>query len=202
MPRSLPTKERFNYFILTGAALAPKLNRDLTKQVIEKMERNEVKQLAVKMVDEAGLINLSRADLCARAGIPDGSFLHIMGCTFAEFTEELKAEGVSETVFPVKKKRANPALRKEHILNAAVSLAKDVGYQRITRDGIAERAGVSMGLVSSYFGTMVQLKNDVMRRAVKQGILEIIAQGLAAQDDHAKKAPKALKQQAVRLLAN
>ena len=153
------------------------------------------------MVEEAGLINLSRSDLCERAGIPDGSFLHVMGCSFADFTEELKAEGIDETPFPVKKRRANPQLRKEHILSAAISLSKEIGYQRITRDAIAERAGVSVGLVSSYFGTMTQLKSDVMRRAVKQQILEIIAQGLAAQDDHARKAPKGLKDQAVKLLA-
>ena len=54
------------------------------------MKREKVKQTAIDMVEEAGLINLSRSALCARAGIPDGSFPHVMGCNFSEFVEELR----------------------------------------------------------------------------------------------------------------
>ena len=74
--------------------------------------------------------------------------------------------------------------------------AKTTGYSKVTRDKIAEGAGVSTGLVTSYFGTMGQLKTAIMRRAVKQGIAEIIAQGLANGDDHAKNAPAELKAKA------
>ncbi len=166
------------------------------------MNRKEVKNIAIQMVKEIGLINLSRGDLCTRADIPDGSFRHIMGTSFAAFVAELSAEGVVSATVPVSKSRTSPALRTDSILNAAVELAREVGYRHITRDAIAGRAGVSMGLVSRYFGTMAQLKKEVMRRAVKQQILEIIAQGLANNDDHAQKAPKGLKQQAVKLIAN
>ena len=154
------------------------------------------------MVRGQGLINLSRRELCERAGIPDGSFPHIMGCNFAEFVEELKLEGIEEIPHAVSKTRANPALRKDHILTVAVGMAKTEGYNKITRDKIAEGAGVSMGLVTRYFGTMNQLKTAIMRRAIKQGIAEIIAQGLANGDDHAKKAPAELKAEAATLLAN
>lgn len=166
------------------------------------MKREEVKQVAARMVKGYGLINLSRRELCERAGIPDGSFPHIMGCNFADFVEELKLEGVEGTHHAVSKTRANPELRKDHILNVAVSMAKTTGYNKITRDKIAESAGVSMGLVTRYFGTMGQLRTAIMRRAVKQGITEIIAQGLANGDDHAKKASPELKAVAVELLAN
>lgn len=165
-------------------------------------QREQVKEVAVCMVRGSGLINLSRRELCERAGIPDGSFPHIMGCNFAEFVEELKLEGIEEIPHAVSKTRANPALRKDHILTVAVGMAKTEGYNKITRDKIAESAGVSMGLVTRYFGTMNQLKTAVMRRAIKQGIAEIIAQGLANGDDHAKKAPAELKAEAATLLAN
>jgi DNA-binding transcriptional regulator YbjK len=166
------------------------------------MNREQVKQTAIAMVQQAGLINLSRRDLCDRAGIPDGSFPHVMGCNFADFVNELKAEGHDGATYPVSKSRANPGLRKDQILNVAIGLAKEQGYHKITRDGVADAAGVSMGLVTRYFGTMKQLKKAVMRAAVKQAIPEIVAQGLANGDDHAKKAPAELKAQAATLLAN
>lgn len=166
------------------------------------MNREKVKQTAIAMVQKTGLINLSRRDLCERAGIPDGSFPHVMGCNFADFVNELKAEGHNGAVCPVSKSRANPALRKEAILSAAIEVAKEQGYLKVTRDLVAGRAGVSMGLVSRYFGTMKQLRRDIMRTAVTQGSPEIIAQGLANGDAHAKKAPPELKAEAATLLTN
>jgi len=166
------------------------------------MKREQIKEVAISMVRGSGLINLSRRELCEKCGIPDGSFPHIMGCNFCEFVEELQREGIQELSHSVSKTRANPKLRRIHILNVAVDMAKTAGYNRITRDKIAEGAGVSMGLVTHYFGTMSQLRTAIMRRAVKQGILEIIAQGLANGDDHAKNAPVELKMEATALLLN
>lgn len=165
------------------------------------MKREKVKQTAIDMVEEAGLINLSRSALCARAGIPDGSFPHVMGCNFSEFVEELR--GICpDQAHVVTKNRANPALRKDQILSVAVNQAKDVGYTKVTRDAVADAAGVSMGLVSRYFGTMKNLRRDIIRYAIRNDIAEIIAQGLANGDDHARKAPANLKAKAATLLAN
>lgn len=165
------------------------------------MKRENVKATAVAMVQEAGLINLSRRQLCERAGIPDGSFPHVMGCNFAEFVDELKGENVGATSFPVSKSRTNPALRKAHILAAAVDMSKTVGYHKLTRDAVAEAAGVSMGLVTRYFSTMNNLRRGVIRYAIRHDIAEIVAQGLANGDDHAKKAPDELKMRAKAILA-
>lgn len=165
------------------------------------MKREHVKQTALSMVEEAGLINLSRSALCERAGIPDGSFPHVMGCNFSEFVEELRGLR-PDPAHVVTKNRANPALRKDQILSVAVTQAKEVGYTKITRDGVAEGAGVSMGLVTRYFGTMKNLRRDIIRYAIRNDIAEIIAQGLANGDCHARKAPAELKAQAATLLAN
>lgn len=164
------------------------------------MKREIVKKTAVDMVRKSGLINLSRRSLCEAAGIPDGSFPHIMGCTFAAFVEELKADGVEPATHPVSKSRANPALRKSHILGVAVAMSREVGYQKITRDAVAEAAGVSMGLVTRYFGTMNQLRRDIVRYAIRHELDDIVAQGLANGDDHARKAPDALKERARALI--
>lgn len=164
--------------------------------------KEQILTTARGMVREAGLINLSRRELCERAGIPDGSFPHVTGGTFAELVEQLRGENIEQTMAPVSKSRVPAALRKEHILAVAVDQAITTGYTKITRDGIAEAAGVSFGLVTKYFGTMNQLKRDVMRSAIKQGIVQIVAQGLANGDERARKAPAALKQEAVQLLTS
>lgn len=165
------------------------------------MKREHVKQTALSMVEEAGLINLSRSALCERAGIPDGSFPHVMGCNFSEFVEELRGLR-PDPAHVVTKNRANPALRKDQILSVAVTQAKEVGYNKVTRDAVAVAAGVSMGLVTRYFGTMKNLRRDIIRYAIRNDIAEIIAQGLANGDDHARKAPAELKAKAATLLAN
>lgn len=166
------------------------------------MNREHIKKTAVAMVAEKGLINLARRELCERANVPDGSFPHVMGCTFGEFVEELRNENIEQGMAPVSKRRAPAALRKEQLLDAAIELAGEEHYARITRDAVAERAGVSMSLVNKYFGTMTALRREVMRAAIKRGIPGIIAQGLANGDERAKKAPAELKAEAATLIAN
>ena len=88
-------------------------------------------------------------------------------------------------------------VRRDQILTAAIAMSLDVGFSKITRDGIAERAGVAMGQVNHIFNTMVQLRRAVMRAAVNRELLPIIAQGLALGDKHAQAASEPLKQKAL-----
>jgi hypothetical protein len=165
------------------------------------MKRERVRQIARAMVKRFGLINLSRSDLCIQAGIPDGSFKNVMGCTFTEFVEELREEnGSNGRAHVVTKSRVNAKDRKKQILTAAVDLAQAEGFHHITREGVAAAAGVSEGLVSKHFGTMAALRRAVMRAAINQEILEIVAQGLSIGDPCAIKAPDALKADAARSL--
>ena len=100
------------------------------------------------------------------------------------------------------KRNNNVKQRRDHILTAAINLAVEVGYSNITRDTVAARAGVSMGLITHYFETMGQLKRSIMRAAIHQHIPEIIAQGLANNDKYARKAPSELKNRAAMIIAN
>lgn len=163
--------------------------------------KTAVTETAQAMVKENGLINLSRRELCERAGIPDGSFPHVMGCNFAEFVQSLDTPSAFESGHKVSKSRANPELRRDHILATAVGMAQSLGLANITRDAIAEKAGVSNGLVTRYFKTMTQLRGDIMRRAIKQEILEIVAYGLAIRDSRALHAPLELRERAAKLTA-
>lgn len=90
--------------------------------------------------------------------------------------------------------------RDDRILTAAVELAKGIGYQWITRDQVAEAAEVSAGTVNNAYGSMVGLKRAVLRHAVDNAIVEIIAQGLADGHEIARGAPADLKARAAALM--
>lgn len=97
-------------------------------------------------------------------------------------------------------KRQKPEVRRGEIMDAAVREAADMGILRATCEGIACRAGCSPQLVKHYYGTMTQLRRDLMRYAVRNELAHIVAQGLALRDTHALKAPKELKEKAAKWL--
>lgn len=97
-------------------------------------------------------------------------------------------------------RRLKPDERKELLLDVALKLAGRHGLTNLTREQIAEAAAVSPALVSARLGTMVALRRTVMRQAIARENLPVLAQGLAARDPYAVKAPLALRQRAVATL--
>ena len=101
------------------------------------------------------------------------------------------------------KKRLPPADRKQEILNAAIKVAgRPGGWGKLTRDAVAREAGCAEGLVSKYFGTMIAFRRSIMRAAIQARNLAVVAQGLAAGDTNAQKAPPELKAAAVETLTH
>lgn len=93
--------------------------------------------------------------------------------------------------------RLKPDDRKLQILRAALIVAsKDGGWFKLSRQAVAAEAGCAESLVSRYFGTMVCFKRTVMRAAIHNKILPVIAQGLACKDETAQKASPELKNDA------
>lgn len=86
--------------------------------------------------------------------------------------------------------------RNRKVLEAAIALAQERGYDKITRSGVATTAGVAVGCVNGAFGTMDGLKAEVMRQAVAGEMLDIVAQGLADGNDIARNADPLLKERA------
>jgi len=99
-----------------------------------------------------------------------------------------------------KNKRMLPNDRRAEILVAALNVAERTGFNQLTREQVAIKAGCAESLVSVYFGTMIKLKRDIMRVAVRQRNLTVIAQGLAVGDKHAKKADKSLQSESLQSL--
>lgn len=161
------------------------------------MTKGDLLSLAKTMAQETGLINLSRQALCDRAEIAPGSFSYYSGCTFNEFVAELKDELTDGRHIPVTKARANPELRKCSILDAAVDISRSLGYANISRQQVADRAGVSTGLVTKYFGTMNQLRVSIVRQAIKSEVLPIVAQALLNNDPRSKKVSDELRDRAL-----
>lgn len=91
--------------------------------------------------------------------------------------------------------RLKAEVRKDQLLKAALKVASR-GYRDLTRRSVAEEAQVSESLVSAHWGTMPQLRRSVMRQAVKDGNLAVVAQGLSMRDPVAMKAPLDLKEKA------
>ena len=97
--------------------------------------------------------------------------------------------------------RMTPKDRKADLMTHALAAAERVGYLQLTRSDIATRAGVTDNLVSHYFGTMDNLRRDLMRAAIRTGNARIVGQGLAMRDKYALKAPDQLKQAALEGMA-
>lgn len=96
-----------------------------------------------------------------------------------------------------RKRRTDPDICKEQLLAVAIELAKRVGYRNVTRPLLAHKSKVSVSLISTRFGSVPELYDDIMRAAVDREILPIIAQGIVAKDSIALNASDALKKRAM-----
>ena len=91
--------------------------------------------------------------------------------------------------------------RREKLFAAAFETAEAVGYQSISREAVALRAGIAHGAINHEFRTMAGLREELMREAIRTGRLTIIAQGLACGDPIAKEAPQDLRTAAANIIA-
>lgn len=97
--------------------------------------------------------------------------------------------------------RLKPTERKQQILEAAIDLANEIGFGKLTRQNIAASADVSEGLVSKYWGTMTKMRRAVMRKAIKKGEMKIIAEGIAMNEPECAKLSPVARQKALSVLA-
>lgn len=98
-------------------------------------------------------------------------------------------------------KKLDAKARQTQILTSALALATKSGYSGLMRTEIAAHAGVAPSLISYHFSTMPDLLRAVMREAVRTECLPVIAQGVAARNPHALKAPSELRERALLSLA-
>ena len=140
---------------------------------------DEIKDLALRMAREKGLINLTCADVSHAAGFPEGSFAARAGYTFTELVTELTPmlrdmPHRTQTV----NRRANPAVRRDQIIKAGLCIAQRKPYNTIKYGDVAEQAGVTRTLISHYFLRESDLITEILKLAVEQNVLSVIKLGL------------------------
>jgi len=101
----------------------------------------------------------------------------------------------------IKRLRLEPSERADNILAAAVAVALREGFRGITRDQVAAEANSSVGLIYTYYRSMDSLRDEVMRVAVRDKHLAIVAQGVASGNVVAARAPAELRRAALQTLA-
>jgi AcrR family transcriptional regulator len=98
---------------------------------------------------------------------------------------------------------SNALRRQNEVLDAAIRLAMEVGYQQITRDAVAAEAGCGCGTVNVCYRSMEELRREVVRRAIVTKNLIILVQYLADPnpDPAVGRIPVELKREAFEYLA-
>jgi AcrR family transcriptional regulator len=93
-------------------------------------------------------------------------------------------------------KRLSPEIRANQIIDAGLKVASVQGWRAVTRDAVAFEAQVSPAMINVRFSTMARLSRAIMRKAIEDEVLQVVAQGYAAGDPTALKIDEDLKRRA------
>jgi AcrR family transcriptional regulator len=86
---------------------------------------------------------------------------------------------MSDTVVAPARRRLPPEVRREQVLDAALSLLSTRGYSALSVEGIAREAGVSKTVVYDAFGSLGRLLNALLAREERRA-LNSLAEAAAA----------------------
>lgn len=80
--------------------------------------------------------------------------------------------------------------RDERVKEAAFALAREGrSLTGVTRQAVAERAGVSEGTVSNVFGAMDAMRSEIVKEGIKRKDPIVVGLGLASGDFNARNVP-------------
>lgn len=89
---------------------------------------------------------------------------------------------------------------REQIIVSGLMLLCEQGLLGVTRNAVAEKAGVSPALVSHYMGTITQFRDLLVQVAIDREVSGAVAHALAAMHPVALAAPQEVKTKAIRHL--
>lgn len=69
--------------------------------------------------------------------------------------------------------RMPPEERREQLLDATLSLIAEEGYERVSMEGIARRAGVTKPVVYDLFGTLADLLEALLEREEERALMQL-----------------------------
>lgn len=102
----------------------------------------------------------------------------------------------------VKGARMNPSARKEQILNTAITLSIEKGYQQLTRRSVANRMQCASALINHYFQSIENLRQAVLLTAIEKEIIPILAENYVKWGRETAELPQQLKEKVIRYLTN
>lgn len=90
----------------------------------------------------------------------------------------------------------NPPSTRSELISVGVGLAKDVGLTKLTRALVGDESGKAHGTVSHHFGQFQNFKDELIKWAVENEDLILIAQGLKDDNRYALQADATLQERA------
>lgn len=96
-----------------------------------------------------------------------------------------------------KRKRLHGDERAKEILEAALGLARQDGYENLTCASVSRAANCSRPLVTHYLGGRRSLRRAVLEAGIARGDMDLIAQGVLRRDPIARALPVELQQRAL-----
>ena len=179
-------------------------NEKLTKATIAE-RRVKVFQAAIEVAKVRGVGGIRNTDIGEILKISPGNIMWWYGANMETLRQDViawakKNKCYNTVVSPLlmkKIKRSAPAHRREFIRVSALETAKGCHYMILTREDIAEHAGISPALVSNYLGRVDNIRNIIVDDAIEQGVDVVIAQALSVRDPRATRLSKEVKTKAV-----
>lgn len=171
------------------------------------MQRDTKNELLVKghaLAVLHGLGHLTSSVMSKETGFYRYAVLHHFE-SVAKFREAVKAYGVANGTMSneleVRCPRLSPGERKDEILDTAFAQAQANGLGNVTRASVANALGISDGLISRYFGTVLGLRDAVLAKAVVEVDAEVVADALELGMNAVHHVPPDLVAQARKLMA-
>lgn len=89
--------------------------------------------------------------------------------------------------------RMPPKKRQTEMIQTALELAEKIGFGNLTRENIGHACGLVPSMVNARFGTMTEMRRTIIRAAIKNETLPVIAYLIATNHPAAKNIPSDLK---------
>ena len=86
--------------------------------------------------------------------------------------------------------------KRDELLTHAVKLAEVEHFLAVTRQAIADRAGVSPSLVQWYFRDLALMRTEIINAAIADRVLPVIAQALNLNREETRTLPQELREAA------
>lgn len=79
--------------------------------------------------------------------------------------------------------RLDPEDRRKQMLDAATLIAVNSHYTTVTREAIASAVGCTKPLITHYFGSMENLRRNILIRAIESENFTILQQAIINKDE-------------------